>query len=450
MDGTGVRFSDDSAVFATADDVLPDVVWNGTAFVGVWEADYADSSLPSEIWAYAWVPNTFSSPLVGVIGSSGGHSVTEPSIASAGKTLLVVYTYEAPNSIGEDIHATRVEATGSSWPTNDFVVARAAGDQDARPSPSTASSWRSGRTGERVLGRCSSPASNPTERCSIRTASRSAATTPQRTSGRPSPPEPSRREPSPSRSSRPTRTRPASSPRPSAPWPSSRGRGTARLGRAVLVIWGGDGGGSSSHEVLLARRSRSRCWSPRPPRSCPDRPTRRRGTQRSPGARGSRRTPATRTRRWRRTAPTPWSSGRRPPGREVCPTSMAGSPRPTPPPSTPRSGFAGRRRGLRRGRGVERLELARGVDIGIGDVGHRHPRPSGLQSRSAPRVAARDPRRAPVFASTRPSPRAPTASSSSPGRTAGEGPPLRTSMPAESPRQVSCRTGPVSGSALIP
>lgn len=129
MDATNVRLSDDTAEFATADDVRPDVVWNGTAFVAVWEADYVDS--PNlEIWADAWIPGQFSTPLLGVIGSSGGYPSTEPSIASAGKTLLVVYTSEASNSIGEDIHATRIDATGASWTWSNFVVARANGTQD--------------------------------------------------------------------------------------------------------------------------------------------------------------------------------------------------------------------------------------------------------------------------------------------------------------------------------
>ncbi|MBV9951930.1 MAG: hypothetical protein JO291_08260 [Acidimicrobiia bacterium] len=130
MDATNVRLSDDTTDFATADDVLPDVAWNGTAFVAVWEADYVNGS-SSEIWADAWIPGQFSTPLLGVIGTSGDYPSTEPSIASAGKTLLVVYTSEASNSIDEDIHATRIDASNeTNWPFSGFVVARATGTQD--------------------------------------------------------------------------------------------------------------------------------------------------------------------------------------------------------------------------------------------------------------------------------------------------------------------------------
>jgi hypothetical protein len=129
MDSANVRLSDDAVDFVISDDVLPDVVWNGTAFVAVWEADFDDA--PSEIWADAWIPGQFSTPLLGAIGSSGGYPVTEPSIASAGKQLLVLYTYLGASSIDEDIHATRIDASGSAWQLSDFVVARATGRQDA-------------------------------------------------------------------------------------------------------------------------------------------------------------------------------------------------------------------------------------------------------------------------------------------------------------------------------
>jgi hypothetical protein len=131
MDGTGIRLSIDSNDGFRSTDRDPDVAWNGTIYMVVWES-YEPGRDVSGIDA-GGATSTGQSQYVGHLGgglqgSTRNYDATQPAVAAAGRWFTVVYAQEMPTTSGVDLLALRTDGTGGSQES--FPVSEAAGTQD--------------------------------------------------------------------------------------------------------------------------------------------------------------------------------------------------------------------------------------------------------------------------------------------------------------------------------
>ena len=142
LDGTGIQLSQDGAFQNVELDRDPDVAWNGSMFMTVWEA-YDIGRDVAWITGYGVRANgtEYYAGLVlgGALGSSRNYDAYQPVLAATGKFFVVAYTWEEPPNGDVNVFAARFDPENVGQPA-EIPVAKAPGTQHGPRSPSTASS----------------------------------------------------------------------------------------------------------------------------------------------------------------------------------------------------------------------------------------------------------------------------------------------------------------------